>query len=87
MSDARLDVRKTYKLYVGGNFVRSENGRSLQVHDPEGRPLDNICHASRKDLRDAVAAAHSAAAGWAKKSAHLRGASQGYSGDRRVGDL
>jgi acyl-CoA reductase-like NAD-dependent aldehyde dehydrogenase len=73
MSDARLDVRKTYKLFVGGNFVRSESGRSLQVHDPEGRPLDNICHASRKDLRDAVVAARSAAAGWAKKTAYLRG--------------
>src|SRR5271157_1724350 len=73
MSEARLDVRKTYKLFVGGNFVRSESGRSLPVHDPEGRPLDNVCQASRKDLRDAVAAARSATEGWAKKSAYLRG--------------
>ena len=73
MSDARLDIRKTYKLFVGGNFVRSESGRSLPVRDPEGRPLDNICHASRKDLRDAVAAARAATAGWTQKSAYLRG--------------
>jgi acyl-CoA reductase-like NAD-dependent aldehyde dehydrogenase len=73
MSDTRLDVRKTYKMYVGGSFVRSESGRSLPVHDPEGRALDNICHASRKDLRDAVVAARAAEVGWAKKSAYLRG--------------
>ena len=73
MSTARLDVRKTYKLYIGGSFVRSESGRSLAVHDPDGHPLDNICHASRKDLRDAVTAARPAADGWAKKSAYLRG--------------
>jgi len=73
MSAVRLDVRKTYKMYVGGSFIRSESGRSLAVHDPEGRALDNICHASRKDLRDAVVAARSATEGWAKKSAYLRG--------------
>jgi acyl-CoA reductase-like NAD-dependent aldehyde dehydrogenase len=73
MSATRLDVRKTYKMYVGGNFIRSESGRSLAVHDPAGLTLDNICHASRKDLRDAVTAARSAADGWAKKSAYLRG--------------
>jgi acyl-CoA reductase-like NAD-dependent aldehyde dehydrogenase len=60
-------------MYVGGSFVRSESGRSLAVHDAQGRPLDNICHASRKDLRDAVVAARSAAEGWAKKSAYFRG--------------
>jgi acyl-CoA reductase-like NAD-dependent aldehyde dehydrogenase len=73
MSAVRLDIRKTYKLFVGGNFVRSESGRSLAVHDPAGRALDNICPASRKDLRDAVVAARSATEGWAKKSAYLRG--------------
>jgi acyl-CoA reductase-like NAD-dependent aldehyde dehydrogenase len=72
MNAARLDVRKTYKLFIGGNFVRSESGRSLSAHDAAGRPLDNICHASRKDLRDAVAAARAAIGGWAKKSAYLR---------------
>ena len=73
MSATRLDVRKTYKMYVGGSFVRSESGRSLPAHDPKGHPLDNICHASRKDLRDAVAAARAATEGWAKKTAYLRG--------------
>jgi acyl-CoA reductase-like NAD-dependent aldehyde dehydrogenase len=69
----RLDVRKTYKLYIGGNFVRSESGRCLPAYSPTGALLDNVCHASRKDFRDAVSAARSAFAGWAGKSAYLRG--------------
>ena len=69
----RLDVRKTYKLFIGGNFVRSESGRYLGASSAKGQPLDNICHASRKDLRDAVAAARSAFDGWARKTAYLRG--------------
>src|SRR5580658_1297643 len=73
MGALRLDVRKTYKLFIGGNFVRSESGRSLPAQSPSGEMLDNFCHASRKDLRDAVAAARPAAEGWAKKSAYLRG--------------
>src|ERR1700685_4508151 len=73
MSALRLDVRKTYKLYLGGNFVRSESGRSLAASSPSGELLDNFCHASRKDLRDAVSAARAAAEAWAKKSAYLRG--------------
>ncbi len=73
MSALRLDVRKTYKLYIGGNFVRSESGRSLAAKSPSGVLLDNFSHASRKDLRDAVAAARPAAEAWSKKSAYLRG--------------
>jgi acyl-CoA reductase-like NAD-dependent aldehyde dehydrogenase len=73
MSATRLDVRKTYKMYVGGSFIRSESGRSLPALDAKGAALDNFCHASRKDLRDAVVVARSATAGWAKKSAYLRG--------------
>src|SRR5437660_12378504 len=69
----RLDVRKTYKLYIGGNFVRSESGRYLPAHSAGGAQLDNFCHASRKDFRDAVVAARTAFDGWAKKSAYLRG--------------
>jgi acyl-CoA reductase-like NAD-dependent aldehyde dehydrogenase len=69
----RLDVHKTYKLYIGGNFVRSESGRYLPALSKEGALLDNVCHGSRKDLRDAVAAARSACSGWAKKTAYLRG--------------
>jgi len=69
----RLDVRKTYKLYIGGGFVRSESGRSLPALSPSGELLDNFSHASRKDLRDAVAAARPAAESWAGKSPYLRG--------------
>src|SRR6266550_4012293 len=69
----RLEVHKTYKLYIGGNFVRSESGRYLPVQSAAGEPLDNVCYASRKDFRDAVVAARPAFDGWAKKSAYLRG--------------
>ncbi len=69
----RLDVRKTYKLYIGGNFVRSESGRSLAATGADGAPLDNYPNASRKDFRDAVSAARPAFEGWAKKTAYLRG--------------
>ena len=69
----RLDVRKTYKLYIGGNFVRSESGRYLPAKSAAGAQLDNVCLASRKDFRDAVVAARTAQDGWAKKSAYLRG--------------
>src|ERR1043166_7294957 len=68
----RLDVRKTYKLYIGGNFVRSESGRYLPALSASGALLDNVCHASRKDFRDAVVAARNAFDGWAKKTAYLR---------------
>jgi acyl-CoA reductase-like NAD-dependent aldehyde dehydrogenase len=71
--NTRLDVRKTYKLYIGGNFVRSESGRYLPAQSSSGAHLDNFCHASRKDFRDAVVAARSAFDGWAKKTAYLRG--------------
>ncbi|HEV2209174.1 MAG TPA: aldehyde dehydrogenase family protein [Verrucomicrobiae bacterium] len=70
---SRLEVRKTYKLYIGGNFVRSESGRCLPVRSPARALLDNVCQASRKDLRDAVSAARNAWSGWNKKTAYLRG--------------
>jgi acyl-CoA reductase-like NAD-dependent aldehyde dehydrogenase len=70
---ARLDVRKTFKLYLGGKFVRSESGRYLSVTAPSGRRLENVCLASRKDLRDAVLSARAAFAGWSRQSAYLRG--------------
>jgi acyl-CoA reductase-like NAD-dependent aldehyde dehydrogenase len=69
----RLDVRKTYKLFIGGNFVRSESGRYLQARSTAGQRLDNFCHASRKDFRDAVVSARAAFDGWAQRSAYLRG--------------
>jgi acyl-CoA reductase-like NAD-dependent aldehyde dehydrogenase len=70
---ARLEVRKTYKLYVGGAFPRSESGRSYEVTDAKGRFLANAARASRKDVRDAVVAARKAQPGWAGATAYNRG--------------
>ena len=72
-SGPRIGVRKTYKLYVGGAFPRSESGRSYLVSASDGTPLANAVRASRKDLRDAVRAAHGAFPGWAGKTAMNRG--------------
>jgi acyl-CoA reductase-like NAD-dependent aldehyde dehydrogenase len=69
----RLEVRKTYKLYVGGAFPRSESGRSYEVTDVRGRFLANAALASRKDARDAVVAARKAQPGWAGATAYNRG--------------
>ena len=69
----RLEVRKTYKLYVNGAFPRSESGRSYVVSDAKGRFLANVSRASRKDARDAVAAARKAFGGWAGRTAYNRG--------------
>jgi acyl-CoA reductase-like NAD-dependent aldehyde dehydrogenase len=69
----RLGVRKTYKLYVGGEFPRSESGRSYPVSRPGGEVLARPARASRKDLRDAVRAARSAWKGWAGTTAYNRG--------------
>jgi acyl-CoA reductase-like NAD-dependent aldehyde dehydrogenase len=69
----RIDVRKTYKLYVGGSFPRSESGRSYAVTDAKGRFWANASHASRKDARDAVTAARSAFGGWSARTAYNRG--------------
>ncbi|HEX5822816.1 MAG TPA: aldehyde dehydrogenase family protein [Candidatus Limnocylindrales bacterium] len=73
MADTRIDVRKTYKLYIGGAFPRSESGRSYRIAAANGDPLANACRASRKDLRDAVRAARKAAQPWADKTAMNRG--------------
>ncbi len=69
----RIEVRKTYKLYIGGQFPRSESGRSYVVHGPDGTPLANAARGSRKDLRDAVRAARTAFPGWSGKTAMNRG--------------
>ncbi len=66
----RIEVRKTYKLYIGGKFPRSESGRSYQ---PAGAPDVNVTRGSRKDLRDAVTAARKALSGWADRTAYNRG--------------
>ncbi|WP_380167371.1 aldehyde dehydrogenase family protein [Jannaschia sp. R86511] len=70
---ARLDVRKTYKLYVGGKFPRSESGRTYAVHAADGGLLAQAAQASRKDARDAVVAARAAVGGWAGATAYNRG--------------
>jgi len=70
---ARLDVKKTYKLYIGGMLPRSESGRYLPAKSAKGDHLDNFSHASRKDFRDAVVAARSAVEGWSKATAYNRG--------------
>ena len=73
MADDRLRVRKTYKLYLGGAFPRSESGRSYPVHSPRGALLAHASQASRKDLRDAVTKARSAFGGWSRATAYNRG--------------
>ncbi len=70
---SRLDVKKTYKLYIGGEFPRSESGRSYVVNDAKGRFLANASQASRKDARDAVKAARAAFGGWSGRTAYNRG--------------
>jgi acyl-CoA reductase-like NAD-dependent aldehyde dehydrogenase len=69
----RLAVPKTYKLYIGGAFPRSESGRVYEITAKQGGFLANAAQASRKDARDAVRAARSAAAGWAGASGYNRG--------------
>ena len=69
MAGRRLAVRKTYKLYIGGAFPRSESGRSYPVTDPDGEVIARPARASRKDLRDAVRAARAASGGWAGETA------------------
>ncbi|MFB9683063.1 aldehyde dehydrogenase family protein [Amycolatopsis plumensis] len=72
MSD-RISVAKTYKLYIGGKFPRSESGRVYPVTDGKGKFLANAAHASRKDVRDAVVAARKAFPGWSAATAYNRG--------------
>ena len=66
-TDAAIDVRKTYKLYIGGAFPRSESGHSYVVNDAKGKFVANAALASRKDARDAVLAARKAFAGWSAR--------------------
>lgn len=73
MSPTRANVRKTWKLYVGGAFPRSESGYSYSVTDARGRFVANAALASRKDARDAVVAARKAFDGWSSKTAYNRG--------------
>jgi acyl-CoA reductase-like NAD-dependent aldehyde dehydrogenase len=69
---SRVDVRKTYKLFIGGAFPRSESGHSYVVSDSKGKFVANAALASRKDARDAVQAARKAFAGWSSRTAYNR---------------
>lgn len=69
----RARVPKTYKLFVGGAFPRSESGRSYPVRDRDGSFVANVAQASRKDLRDAVVAARKGFSAWSSASAYNRG--------------
>jgi acyl-CoA reductase-like NAD-dependent aldehyde dehydrogenase len=69
----RISVAKTYKLYIGGKFPRSESGRVYPVTGAQGEFLANAAHASRKDVRDAVVAARKAFGGWSSATAYNRG--------------
>jgi acyl-CoA reductase-like NAD-dependent aldehyde dehydrogenase len=70
---ARLNVRKTYKLYIDGQFPRSESGRFYPVKNKGDKLLANACRGSRKDLRNAIQAARKAFAGWSGRTAYNRG--------------
>ena len=68
-----LTIPKTYKLYIGGKFPRSESGRTYEVTSAKGAFLANAAQASRKDARDAVVAARAAVAGWSSATGYNRG--------------
>jgi acyl-CoA reductase-like NAD-dependent aldehyde dehydrogenase len=69
----RIDVKKTYKLFINGAFPRTESGRTYQIKSAKGVFIANPCLASRKDLKDAVVAARAAQSGWNKASAYNKG--------------
>ena len=69
----RLEVLKTYKIYIGGQFPRTESGRFYVAKNKAGEQLANVCLSSRKDFRDAVSAARAAFGGWSGKAAFNRG--------------
>lgn len=68
----RLPIAKTYKLFIGGKFPRTESGRYLIARSNRGRHLANYCHGSKKDFRDAVVSARKACSPWQNSSAYLR---------------
>lgn len=69
----RIDVKKTYKLFINGKFVRSESGRAYEISDNRGNFIANVSTASRKDARDAVVAARGAQKAWGAATAYNRG--------------
>jgi len=73
MAINRLNVLKTYKIYIGGQFPRTESGRYYQAINSKGAHLANVCLCSRKDVRDAIGSARAAFGGWSGRSAFNRG--------------
>jgi len=69
----RIDVMKTYKLFINGSFPRSESGRVYEILDAKGKFLANPCNGSRKDLRESIVAARAAHSGWSSATAFNRG--------------
>lgn len=69
----RLEILKTYKIYIGGKFPRTESGRTYLFQDKNGKPVANVCKCSRKDFREAVVAARGAFGGWYGRAAFNRG--------------
>lgn len=70
--ESRLPILKTYKVYIGGKFPRTESGRYYLIRNAKREPLANVCRCSRKDVRDAVVAARAAQGSWASRSAYNR---------------
>jgi acyl-CoA reductase-like NAD-dependent aldehyde dehydrogenase len=70
---SRLTIAKTYKMYIGGKFVRTESGRSIAVENTKGEIIAHTCHGSRKDFRSAVEAASGAFKNWSGITGYLRG--------------
>jgi len=73
VTNARVEVLKTYKIYIGGQFPRTESGRYYVATNNKGEQLANVCLSSRKDVRDAVVAARNAFKGWSARAAFNRG--------------
>ncbi len=72
-SEKRLEVLKTYKIYIGGQFPRTESGRYYQPENASGKKMGNLCLSSRKDFRDAVVSARGAFGSWSTRAAFNRG--------------
>jgi acyl-CoA reductase-like NAD-dependent aldehyde dehydrogenase len=70
---SRIEIQKTYKIFIGGQFPRTESGRYYPLNDKKGNVIANICLSSRKDFRNAEVAARTAQGGWASKAAFNRG--------------
>jgi acyl-CoA reductase-like NAD-dependent aldehyde dehydrogenase len=73
MTETRIPVAKTYKIYLGGKFPRTESGRYFPLNAADGTVIANMCRGSRKDFRNSVVSARSASVGWSASTAYLRG--------------